>query len=148
MCKYSGSGHCHYGSYRLSWFLFYILNVGIYITFVMPSCTCVGEDILSHILLIFILLCSCFYWYYLLVSNKGNVLPEKYNLQPISSENGAFQFYPVLLSFYSTERNILSLYSYCYFASCSSFKLYTILLPKSCHFLTFLFLSSDLRWVV
>lgn len=91
-------------TYGLSWFLFCVLNVGIYIAFVMLSYTCVGEDILSHILLIFTLLCSCFYWYCFPVNNKGNVLPEKSNLKPTSSENGAFQFVAVLLSLYSMQK--------------------------------------------
>lgn len=90
-------------SYRLRWSLFCVLNVDIYIAFVMLSDTCIGEVIYSPILLIFTLLCSCSYWYCLPLNNKGKALPEKSNLKPVSSENNAFQFFPVLLSLYSMK---------------------------------------------
>jgi len=96
---------------------------GYYIAFVMLSYTCVGENILSHILFIFTLLCSCSYWCCLPLRNKGNALPEKSNLKPVSSENNDFLFFPVLLSLYSTKKCTLTVNFKIPFVSCSSLEL-------------------------
>lgn len=98
-------------THRLRGFLFWILNLFIFIIFVMLSNICVGEDILSH-KFIFTLLCSCFFCYCFPVSNKGSVLLEKFSLKPLASENSILLFScPVKIVFCEGEREVLGLYS-------------------------------------
>lgn len=78
-------------THRLRGFLFLILNVVIFIIFVMVSNICVGEDILSH-KFILTLLRSCFYWYCFPLNNKGSVLLEKSSLKPLTSKNSILLF--------------------------------------------------------
>lgn len=94
----------HWETYGLRWFLFSVQNVGISDSITKAVYTYIGEDVLSCILFIFTLSSSCYYQYCLPVSNKGNVLPEKSDLKPISPENCAFQFFPVLVSLYSMKK--------------------------------------------
>lgn len=134
-------------AHRLRGFLFWILNVVIFIIFVMVSNICVGEDILSH-KFIFTLLCSHFYWFCFPVSNKGSVLLEKSNLKPLASENSLLLFSCQDCVLWRREKFLV--YTHTIFKYILSLPLLDFLqsFNQLCLFLVYIFLFSDLRWAV